>query len=873
MADKQLYIVGPDGQLGTIPASSQGEALSLGYRLADTSEVKDAKTRERANTPGGIITTFLTNAGNEFALGAPGAAVDVAAAHGVQSAQEIKRVGDTYAEENPIAATLGKVFGFGAQVLGSGGTSLLAKAGLRGVEAATKAGAVGLAERVAGEVGKRAVTRAAEGAAQGVAISAAASAAPAITEAIVGDPQEAAQRFVHSVGIGALLGGTIAPTLGGVGDTVKGVVGRASGKLSDTAYRLAAETAGLTPTQVRNLERFHGFSVKDIGKYLIDNGIVEIGDSGAASLTKLGERMEKVGSSIGEIIQQTDDVLQTERPGVNGLLERIHSKIDNYSGEAITVEQREQMKRTVRSYLESDMLGKVREPGLSRSLRESIDDKAQRAAVLDDNLSQVGSARQAAQRDIGLEVNKINKELVDVDSQIARMNGGASTYGMSGTQVDALAKLEKQRAVLQSRLTEAEKKAEAQLSKFTAAEGKLSGELQAQGSTAQPLFKQLEEALQDPQLAPAKLAEFKTRLQRTITNSFEKTTLPPQKRALMILRDEISAELEHLVAVAEGKGGPKLADYLGLKRDFELGVNLQEGFEKQAARELSPSGSLLEKLKSSPTAVVGSLVGGAAGLLSGQALLALPAAALGAVVSNYLRRRSTSTLATILDKAAAFEITVPKFGGLTAPVAAEASMVINAKTYPEFSRAMGALQAQPHLIGQRLPDSGNTDVQMALSDTIVRAHSFLYEKMPKNPNPNPLDPEADYRPSDAEIAKFNRYYQAVYDPRSAIERLTPEGIEALKTVYPSLYNELVQNVAEHFAKKRQKGEKTTHVERLHLSKFFDMPEIKALPLLQNTFNTQPQTSGGGTPKLSITGAREMSLDEMASSPTRRSEAR
>jgi hypothetical protein len=73
------------------------------------------------------------------------------------------------------------------------------------------------------------------------------------------------------------------------------------------------------------------------------------------------------------------------------------------------------------------------------------------------------------------------------------------------------------------------------------------------------------------------------------------------------------------------------------------------------------------------------------------------------------------------------------------------------------------------------------------------------------PERGPLGPK--WTPSQAEISKFNRYYQAVEDPTSILKQaaagtLTPEAVEAVKAVYPELYDRMSQAALEKISSHR-----------------------------------------------------------------------
>lgn len=93
------------------------------------------------------------------------------------------------------------------------------------------------------------------------------------------------------------------------------------------------------------------------------------------------------------------------------------------------------------------------------------------------------------------------------------------------------------------------------------------------------------------------------------------------------------------------------------------------------------------------------------------------------------------------------------------------------------------------------PHAPNTSV--SLQATGARAISFLASKIMQKPSQGPLAPEIE--PSKAEIAEFNKYYSAVDKPLTVLKEaaagtLTHQGIEVLTNVYPALYNSIKESV-------------------------------------------------------------------------------
>lgn len=90
----------------------------------------------------------------------------------------------------------------------------------------------------------------------------------------------------------------------------------------------------------------------------------------------------------------------------------------------------------------------------------------------------------------------------------------------------------------------------------------------------------------------------------------------------------------------------------------------------------------------------------------------------------------------------------------------------------------------------------------ALAVTSTRAINFLASKVPQHPVRGPLAPK--WEPSQAEVAKFARYYEAVQNPlvvlkQAAAGTLTPEAIEAVQAVYPDLFARMQAGIVSRLA--------------------------------------------------------------------------
>lgn len=137
------------------------------------------------------------------------------------------------------------------------------------------------------------------------------------------------------------------------------------------------------------------------------------------------------------------------------------------------------------------------------------------------------------------------------------------------------------------------------------------------------------------------------------------------------------------------------------------------------------------------------------------------------------------------------------------------------------SNAAAKLEGGLTHLSEHAPETRNAVVAKQLS-----AAQFLYEKAPKNDTETSLNPFIEsWRPSDAEIAQWERYAAAVQDPLGVLDEIeagtvSSEAIEALRAVYPNLYNEIQQTFAGKIGELRKQ---LPYQKRLTLSMLFDLP--------------------------------------------------
>lgn len=130
------------------------------------------------------------------------------------------------------------------------------------------------------------------------------------------------------------------------------------------------------------------------------------------------------------------------------------------------------------------------------------------------------------------------------------------------------------------------------------------------------------------------------------------------------------------------------------------------------------------------------------------------------------------------------------------------------RRFDALSKAVSNPDQLAHSVGQSLGTLSQMapNISGSLTQKTVQVAQFLYDKAPKNPvAKHTIIPDLHHwRPSDAQIAQWERYVAAAEDPASVVHdmkhgQLTVEGVEAMKTLYPRMYQSVAQSITEHLA--------------------------------------------------------------------------
>lgn len=189
--------------------------------------------------------------------------------------------------------------------------------------------------------------------------------------------------------------------------------------------------------------------------------------------------------------------------------------------------------------------------------------------------------------------------------------------------------------------------------------------------------------------------------------------------------------------------------------------------------------------------------------------------------------------------------------------------------FPRRAAQVERLAADPAAMTARVQGSTLSlaphapQVQHAIVGTVLAGVQFLASKLPPSPAVDPLNPKAKRPlPSPAVRESFLRYQRAVDDPHTVLEdlrdgRLAPEGVEALRTVYPQLYGRVQQKTLAELTEGRLTD--LTASQRYGLATLLDLPvpelapqylaarqQAIAQPL--GAFDPQPPAPSGGQQK-------------------------
>ncbi len=193
----------------------------------------------------------------------------------------------------------------------------------------------------------------------------------------------------------------------------------------------------------------------------------------------------------------------------------------------------------------------------------------------------------------------------------------------------------------------------------------------------------------------------------------------------------------------------------------------------------------------------------------------------------------------------------------TTSVGAISRMLENADTtldkiaaFEDLSTKIAEVNSNPAMATERISQATRPLAETGAANTAdqVSVKSALISKYLLDHMPKPLTPPSPFKkikwtPTDAEISKFERRVHALQDPLSIVDdltngTLTPEAVDAVKTVYPKLFQKIQAKVYDYFMNGDPKN--VNYNDRIKLSLLLEMPldnDLKPenIRLLQETF--------------------------------------
>lgn len=175
--------------------------------------------------------------------------------------------------------------------------------------------------------------------------------------------------------------------------------------------------------------------------------------------------------------------------------------------------------------------------------------------------------------------------------------------------------------------------------------------------------------------------------------------------------------------------------------------------------------------------------------------------------------------------------------------------------FAELARDPAALQGR---LSKSLDGLGGVAPKITghLTERAVTATRFLHEKAPRPPvhtdTALPFRAKSAWEPAPLDLARWARYVAAVEDPMSVLDdmqdgRITPEGVEALRAIYPALYDEVLQSFTRRYDEMQ---DDLPYSQRVSLSALFGVPFDETMrpgfmATIQASYDSQqePEQSG------------------------------
>lgn len=837
LAGQRYAVRAPDGSLGHVAAEDAGKALDAGATFVSKDQAAAELNAQKYGGPAGMLEAGAAGAASQATLGVSDQLLPDAWLKDVEKAQQA----------NPISTMLGEAggaIGLTALTGGAAGAEEL------GAAAAAKLGATAASDSALARI----VARAAAGGARSAFEGAQYGVSRAVSDDAFSNHKLTAEQVLSTIGSNTLWGGAIGAGLGGVVGHLKigsGLTGDAtSDATSDVAQNVFAPTPGAAPSFGGNVQA------------PTDADIAKVAGNAAGfnpPAEGLGGKLRQWYAKLSAAASGKDPDAIARFVGEDGYANR----------QALTEADatRDQAMRDIRTHGDAVMAA-------SRDVNE-IWDRGMKRSFIKDSLDGV-DASEAAKRAKAMSDAVITK-LVDMSDRASEFGGAAPIKNTLQVANDLSHKLD---AAIASGdvsemygLTDDLKKA---IGKPTAKAAALSGfaqadELQAQQLSARQrawkdLYAMVQVGLEDETVwgkmgaaqrdvnkAYMGLIDSRRRFNAALTTDIGRSETDPWAKSYGIDPAKVGGYVRGLVQPEKDLTHQAVKDYLAnsklLADTFAKHFDLPAGKLAQVQKigeSAQAFADTLAKAEKSLTLVNqfeqirstasgnGLAFGGVLGTMAHGMTGGIAGMALGKLAHVFTQPADTIMQLATVEKLARQSDT--RIGRALSGFARGSTQAVRPPELGTFARKAAEVRriaASPDTLAGRI--GGNLgDLRLrapkladAMTETALAGIALLRDKLPAMLPIDPLDPHAKVPPPPpAQREQWLRYYHAVKDPDGVVEdlrdgRLSLEGVEVLKAVYPEKYAAIQRATFDQMASGKLKN--LDHQRRIGLGILLQVP--------------------------------------------------
>lgn len=874
----RIDVLSPDGKRGSIDSAEAMDAFNKGFQPVTLEQIEDERLqKEYGEGLGNEAKALGLATARGLTFGLSDQVLEKTGAVSEEALRELK-------DRNPTASITGEIAGTVAPVLLSGGSSLIAKGasktlpslvtnlGEKAGEAAVKSLAKSSTSKIVQNAVKLGVGSAVEGSLYG--------AGQLVSEEALGNADFNAESVIANVGLGAVLGGGIGGTLGGI----SGVGAKYLSKIKDDIKKGALSKYGLGKKQSDdlidniNLSRARSdlpgiaenIEPSALAKEAKDvDGILEasemLGITPTRGMLSENKTIQNIESTLsksdmlaGQDVKQatinvfkgledaTEDILS---PGIG-----VKSKDEGEAIKAAIFEHYNSRLTTYKAFQDdfeeqfgqvavNDRMRKLAKTRFLKAADSAFDDtNIQKAVAAIDKIDSISKAKQAkkyfyneAQKARRAGDDLANSVFMDAYDTSQRMIENAAVSSIRGVRqkkllVDNIRTANKVYSGLSNDMKE--------VAKF------LGKNIRRPSDVAEFVENGMDSKAIVEKLSKLKNNDFLDTLQTKLPDVYEASMRYKASKIVEASKDEFGniVPKKFLAQVKkmdqdeiERLFGPKVKKIDAIKKVMDSMPLDQNPSGTANAQETLGLFSFTNQGKALALRSLYSDGGENLANYYGKILSTLRGVEDS---SNTIKTGISDSVEAFLSKSTrtASKVIAPSLssGDMTKSFAEAKKQVEDTEGTPDATVEMFA-KANKDLF-----DSAPGTAAM-ISGKLSNAVKFLSEKMPRRPVTSPY---VTMEPTTREKERFLRYYNAVQKPMSVFEDLkkgyaNPEGVEAIKRVYPEIYKTLSEEIMN-----RLEGNEITYQDRINLQKLLGVQANykRPGPLNRQPSQAQPTSS-------------------------------